>query len=184
MLYASRNFKLRSDHRQTGANPVQTYSVNSLAEQFEIDRGTMVRALKNVLPDAEVTGGRPTYKIATASRALEAHHRSTSSPRTKAPTHNAIDPRLQQLYGAIDQADASMRKLKTLPDRRAAAVARLRPILDETQRMQILVGQETGQEPAFTGLLSDKLYMLALRGLEAPCQWNQDETWAAMSVEE
>jgi hypothetical protein len=101
---------------------VQTYSVNSLAEQLEIDRGTMVRALKNVLPDAEVTSGRPTYKIATAAAALEAHRRCTSIRQTKTPTHNAIDPRLQPFYDAIDRAETAMRKLKTLPARRAAAI--------------------------------------------------------------
>jgi hypothetical protein len=162
---------------------VQTFSTNSLAEQFEIDRGTMVRALKNVLPDAELTPGRPTFKVATAAAALDVHRRSTGGRPNKTPDFDAVDPRLQPFYDAIDRAEAAMRKLKTLPARRAAAIDTLRPILDETQRMQILVGKETGQEPEITGLLSDRLYMLALRGLEAPCQWSQSETWAAMCVE-
>ena len=54
---------------------MQTHSVNSLAEQFEVDRGTMVKALKSVSPDLEKTRGRPTYKISTAARALEAHQK-------------------------------------------------------------------------------------------------------------
>jgi hypothetical protein len=51
--------------------------------------------------------------------------------------------------------------------------------------------QSRGKKPAniiaklgkTAGLVSDKLYMLALRGLEEPCGWTRSETWAAMSVE-
>ena len=58
---------------------MQTYSLNALAESFEIDRSTMVRALKNTQPDAEVTSGRPTWKIASAARALESHRRKAGT---------------------------------------------------------------------------------------------------------
>jgi hypothetical protein len=162
---------------------VQTFSTNSLAEQFEIDRGTMVRALKNVLPDAELTPGRPTFKIATAAAALEVHRRGTAVRHIKKPNVDEIDPRLQQLYDMFDQAEVAMRKIKTLPARRAAAIATLRPLLDETQHMQSLIDKENGGRALETmGLVSDNLYMMALRGLEAPCQWTMSEAWTAMNV--
>jgi hypothetical protein len=166
---------------------MKTYSLNSLAESFEIDRSTMVRALKNTLPDAEVTPGRPTWKISSAASALEQHRRRTGNsvgngdgPRR---SYNPIDPRLQSLYSQLHTAEATLRALPTLAKRRAAAIKSLRPIIDATQRMQQIVGKSNGQDPEIAGLISDDLYMLALRGLEEPCQWTMSETWAAMSVE-
>ena len=129
---------------------MKTYSLNSLAESFEIDRSTMVRALKNTLPDAEVTHGRPTWKIATAARALEQHRGKTgnSAGNSDSASHgyNPIDPKLQSLYLQLDAADATLRALPTLAQRRAAAIESLRPIIDATQRMQRIVGRENHQD--------------------------------------
>ena len=47
--------------------------------------------------------------------------------------------------------------------------------------MELVVGRDRNQDPEITGLYSDNLYMLSLRGLEATCQWTQTETWAAMN---
>jgi hypothetical protein len=166
---------------------MKTYSLNSLAESFEIDRSTMVRALKNTLPDAEVTRGRPTWKIASAARALEQHRRKTGNSADNNDSANQgyspIEARLQSLFSQLHAAEVTLRTLPTLIKRRAFAINSLRPIIDETQRTQQFVGKSNGQDPEFAGLISDKLYMLALRGLEEPCQWTMNETWAAMSVE-
>jgi hypothetical protein len=59
----------------------------------------------------------------------------------------------------------------------------LRPIIDQMQRMFIVVGGLNGEDTSFTGLKSDDLYRLALRGLENPCQWSTNETWTAMNAE-
>jgi hypothetical protein len=165
---------------------MKTYSLNALAEDFEVDRGTMVKALRNVPSDSEITPGRPTWKISTAGRALEAHRRRTGNglADSSSPDFNPIDPKLQSLYSQLDAADATMRTLPTLIERRAFAVKSLRPIIDATQRMQLIVGSANKQDPEVTGLFSDKLYMLSLRGLETPCGWTQSETWDAMSVGE
>ena len=58
---------------------MKTYSTNYLAESFEVDRASATRALRDVAPDLELTTGRPTYKIATFHRALEAHHLKNAS---------------------------------------------------------------------------------------------------------
>src|SRR5712672_1328321 len=160
---------------------MKTYSVNSLAENFEVDRATLVRALKNTAPDAEVTKGRPTYKTSTAARALEAHRQKAGNTGSSGDGYKPIDPRLASLYAMFDQADSAMRKLPTLIKRRTAALNLIRPIIMETQRMQMIVGKENGQDPEITGLFCDKMYMLALRGLEGPCDWSQDETWDAIN---
>jgi hypothetical protein len=168
---------------------VKTHSLNSLSEAFEVDRSTMVKALRDVPGDAENTKGRPTWKTSTAAQALEAHRRKTGNSFGNADSvgsgshYNPVDPRLASLYSQLNTADAALRQLPTLAKRRAAAINSLRPIIDQSQRMLKAVGKASGQDPVFTGLISDKLYLLALRGLEEPCGWTQNETWEAMNVE-
>jgi hypothetical protein len=164
---------------------VKTHSINSLAEQFEIDRGTMVKALRSVPPDAEETPGRPTFKISTASDALAVHRRKTGNgPGRKADEYgyNDPDPKLQRLYTDFDAADKAMRKLPTLAERRAAVIGTIRPIIDATQKMVFTVGEDIGQDPDMTRLVADKLYQLALRGFEEPCKWSHEQTWDAVNT--
>jgi hypothetical protein len=58
---------------------MKTYSTNYLAEAFEVDRASATRALRDVTPDQETTKDRPTYKIATFHRALQAHQTKNAS---------------------------------------------------------------------------------------------------------
>jgi hypothetical protein len=69
-------FKLKATTK--GAQRMETFSLNKLAEQFECDRGTLVKAMRRVRPDLEITKGRPLWKIATAAKALRAHHQKTN----------------------------------------------------------------------------------------------------------
>jgi hypothetical protein len=166
---------------------MRTHTTNHLAEEFECDRSTMARALRNVPPDAEKIPGKPTYKVSTAALALEAHRRRTAkSSGRKADErggYNDPDPRLQRLYDDFDAADKAMRKLPTLAKRRAAVVGTIRPIIDATQKMLFTVGKDIGQDPDMTGFVADKLYLLALRGCESPCSWSHEESWSAMNAD-
>lgn len=58
---------------------MKTYSTNYLAEAFEVDRASATRALRDIAPDQESIKDRPTYKIATFAKALEAHHLKNAS---------------------------------------------------------------------------------------------------------
>ena len=40
---------------------METFPLNNLAEKFEVDRTTMVRAMRGVPPDAVARGNRPKY---------------------------------------------------------------------------------------------------------------------------
>jgi hypothetical protein len=48
---------------------METFPLNNLAEKFEADRSTMVRAMRHVPPDLVKRGNRPTWKVSTAARA-------------------------------------------------------------------------------------------------------------------
>jgi hypothetical protein len=163
---------------------MQTHSINSLAEQFEIDRGTMTRALKNVAADAE-KNGRLSFKISTASKALEAHRRSIGRLPVRPTKHvaasNETDPRLQRHYDAFDSADAAMRVLPTLEARRQAAID-MGPQIAKMDLTQRQISHAEGNDDEITNLRADKLFLLYLRGFEKPCAWSMSEVWAAVDV--
>jgi hypothetical protein len=92
---------------------MQTFSLNALAESFEIDRSTMVRAMRGVAPDLVKSGNRPTWKTATAARALEAHRRKQDGGNSGAgPTHQFAN----QIEAEFETFDAGFTRLKAEPD--------------------------------------------------------------------
>src|SRR5450631_4232503 len=97
---------------------MQTFSVNALAMQFEVDRATMQRALKNTPPDLEV-GKRQSFKVATAAKALEAHRRhvGTSTPGGGGSYANVrINQIADDLERLCREADEGIAQVKSLPD--------------------------------------------------------------------
>jgi hypothetical protein len=156
-------------------HPLQTYSVNALAESFEIDRGTMVKALRNVPPDVEKTKGRPLWKISTASNALEAHRRRMGTSKG-GNNGGAPHPRLEAIFAEYDKAEAAMRALKTLGERRRAARAMV-PMIQHMDRMTRKIGIANGHDDELVHLRADVIYRLCLRGFEAACGWSSDEVW-------
>jgi hypothetical protein len=107
---------------------MQTFALNALAEQFEVDRSTMVRALRPVPPDLVKKGNRPTWKVATAARALEAHRGKSGG---NGDGHGGgISSALQALYDQHERREAAMRALPTLDERREAARAMIQPLLE------------------------------------------------------
>jgi hypothetical protein len=155
---------------------MQTYPLNSLAESFEVDRSTMVRAMRNVQPDLVKRGNRPTWKTSTAARALEAHRRKNDGGGNGG---TGTDPGLAALYARFDQAEAAMRYLPTLDARRAAARI-LAPLVAEIDRAVRAHGRVVGNDVERTDLRADRMYLLACRGLEGPCAWSLDEAFEAM----
>jgi hypothetical protein len=113
---------------------MQTFPLNALAEQFECDRSTMVRAMRDAPADLVKPGNRPTWKVGTAARALEAHRKKAwEEKRQKAeaqrrkhearnggasgPTHLLAD-RLEQGFGEFDASFAKLEAERSLARRR------------------------------------------------------------------
>jgi hypothetical protein len=166
---------------------MQTFSLNSLSESFECDRGTMVKALRDVPPDFEKSKTRPEWKISTASRSLEAHRRTASrvlpGPTEHVTANVEIDPRLQRHYVMFDRADASMRQLKTVEERRKAAIG-MGSQIAQMDALQRQISLENGNDEELTEHRGDRLFFLYLGGFEGPCDWSTAEAWAACDVRE
>jgi hypothetical protein len=163
-----------------------------LSELFEVDRATMLRALRDVPADSETTPGRPLYKVSTGMNALVKHRAATGRTSGRRQQQDVDsggvdaawqDSGLVRLYAELDEADGSMRKLPTLAARRKAAVAMI-PLIARVDQAIRQRGRANGQDADTIDMRSDLLYQLQLRGLEQPCGWTQSETWNAMNSEQ
>jgi hypothetical protein len=98
---------------------MQTFPLNALAEQFEVDRSTMVRAMRNVPADMVKSGNRPTWKTATAARALEAHRRKQNGGNGgTGPTQLALADRIEADFETFDAGFAKLEAELDLERRR------------------------------------------------------------------
>ena len=151
------------------------FSINAAAELLERDRRTIQKSLRHTPPDGkEGRAGR--WRLKTIIDALE----RMQPPRTPA-NNGSSDPRLETVYRQLDAAETEMKKLPTVAKRRLFAVNTLRPIISETLHALDVWGRVIGRDPEYTTLLGDRMFMLALRGWEKPCQWSQSQCWDAMN---
>jgi hypothetical protein len=153
---------------------MKTYSANAIAETFERDRGVVVRALRNTVPDA-VVSGKPQWKIATASRALERHNRANDC-------RNSVqgDGRLCEIADELErlggELDATIAKIKSAPDMdrkqphsRAAVkmIQRLDRLYDEGNELKSKI--EPGSPWAFvTPQITGALFRIVLAAVYGP----------------
>lgn len=162
---------------------MQTYSLNALAESFECDRSTMVRAMRGVPPDETKKGNRPTWKVATAARALEAHHRRGNGNGGGGYSGDGINPAFDMLIEEHFAAEAVMRSLPTLSERREAAPALIERII-ELDKVARKMGIANGQDSELVHLRADQMLRLYARGIEGPCEWTHEVVWTMIAEAE
>jgi hypothetical protein len=93
---------------------METFPLNNLAEQFEVDRGTMLRAMRGVPPDLVKRGNRPTWKIASASKALQAHRRKMDGGNGGNNSYRLA--LVGKIEAAFDELDGQFERLKAEAD--------------------------------------------------------------------
>ena len=95
---------------------MKTFSANSIAEQFEKDRGVVVRALRDTKADA-VVAGKPRWKIATAAKALERHrNRNGGNGGVNVQGRNRLGDIAYELERLLHELDDVIALVKSLPD--------------------------------------------------------------------
>jgi hypothetical protein len=157
--------------------PNATHTAHALSELLETDRSTMIRCLRSVPPDAQ-TGGKPTWKVSTAAKALEAHHRKSEGGNSSGGT----DPALMAMFERLDAAEDAVAKKPTLDKRRQAA-RELAPLIDEMERAVTEHGRRVGIDPELTAERIGHMRLLHARGLEASCSWSFGEALGAITTE-
>jgi hypothetical protein len=159
---------------------MKTFGAFALSDFFEVDRSTIVRALRRTPRDAG-RGDKPAWKVSTAAAALQ-EHRCRNGTGSKGTGHHHSysygepDPALTAAFDRFDATYKSMCALKTLAARRKAAIA-MAPLLAETSNMTRKVGRANGNGAELSDLRADELHRLYVRGFEGPCQWVFDEAW-------
>jgi hypothetical protein len=119
------------------------FSVNRLSVMLDVDRQTLVRALKDTPADAG-TERKPLFRVSTAVAALD-QHRGKPDRRRKANNGGGNNLAMEVLCDRHFEREAAMRALPTLEQRREAARAML-PELIELDRLTRQVGLANGQD--------------------------------------
>jgi hypothetical protein len=99
---------------------MQTFPLNALAEQFEVDRSTMVRAMRGVPPDEVKKGNRPAWRTSTAAKALERHRRKNHGGNGDDSYRLALVDKIEAAFNELNrqferlQAEADLEKRRAL----------------------------------------------------------------------
>jgi hypothetical protein len=95
---------------------METFALNRLAEAFEVDRSTMVRAMRHVPPDLVKPGNRPTWKTSTAARALERHRQKNDGGNGRGLSYPGLPQLIDKIESDFNAFDAGFAKLEAEPD--------------------------------------------------------------------
>jgi hypothetical protein len=90
-------------------------SVNALAELFELDRQTVVRALRGVASDGKERG-QPRYRMKTAVKAIERHSHASNGISASARGPDRLGVIADELEPLHEELDAAIKLVRSLPD--------------------------------------------------------------------
>jgi hypothetical protein len=153
------------------------FSISGASEALSRSRRTITRALAGVKPDTVRSG----LKLWTMQRIIEAVNRNTMAPIL---TSSAVSGDLQELFDQLNDADARMRRMDSLKDRRAFARQTLLPLLHKVDREMRDDGKACGEQDALTQLRCDqhlRVFLLSGLGPDATngCDWTPSQAWDA-----
>jgi hypothetical protein len=147
---------------------MQMFSINRLAEMFERDRSTIVRALRGVPRDGG-SADRPQYTVATTNRALQDHFAAKSSK-------SDVDPTLQAQFDELEAQHDAIQNAPTLAERRKLARSFFR-FLAEVESAMRADGKRSGEDARLTGLRCAEHTRLYVTTSRHALGWNFDEAW-------
>jgi hypothetical protein len=154
---------------------VYEFSVNRLAAMFDVDRQTMVRALKDTPADAG-SERKPLFRVSTAVDAL---HRHTKKPDGRRQTSNGvvagdIGYELQRMFIQLDSLREKIAATATVKERIRLLREKFFPLLAATGRAMREDGDSVNEDDVRLTLrveAHERTQMLTLRHL---VNWNSD----------
>jgi hypothetical protein len=153
---------------------MKLFSAFAAADLLERDRQTVRRALRHVPPDGHERK-QPRWRLKTIVDAVDAHlGRNTS----------ATPPAGSTLQLQFDQFDTGCRNLAMMPDLEARRrdARRLMAVLVELDRAMRADARARREEEMRASLRCDQHFRLAMRNFEQPCDWTQEQCWAALAA--
>jgi hypothetical protein len=150
------------------------FSAFGAADLLERDRQTVRRALRHVPPDG-YERKQPRWRLKTIIDAVDAHlGRNTTSTPSAGST-------LQVMF---DQFDGGCRNLAVMPDLKArrSEAHRLIALLVDLDKVMRADARARREDELRASLRCDQHFRLAMRNFEQPCEWTQEQCWAALAA--
>jgi hypothetical protein len=145
---------------------LKLFSAFGAAQALEKDRQTIERAVRGLAPDG-FERGQPRWRLSRIIEVLNSRY----GKGEKAPM-NAV---LRDLFDRRDDADAAMRVVGALEDRRRFARDKLIPLLRQVDAAMRADGKAGGEPEIATALRVDRHTQLFLAGLGSAttqgCDW-------------
>jgi hypothetical protein len=163
------------------------FSINRLSVMLDVDRQTMVRALKDTPADAG-TERKPLYRVSTAVTALDQHRgkpdrrRKPGNGRTEVLSGTAA-AEAAVAFERYDVAYDAMTKLPTLQARRDAAY-KLQPLAKQMLELMHSRDVECDLHPEHVELKNQAVTLLLVKGLESPCEWSHSQAWGCFNADD
>jgi hypothetical protein len=159
------------------ASSENLFSISAASDAIGRSRRTISRALANVRP-AKIRSGLKLWRMADI---IDAVNRNTEAPLL---TSTSVSGDLQALFDQLNDADAKMRRIGALKERRAFARQTLLPLLREVDAAMRLDGKACGEPEMLTGLRCDqhlRVFLVSGLGPDATggCDWSPSECWDA-----
>ncbi len=144
------------------------------ADWLELDRQTVRRALRHVPPDG-YERKQPRWRMKTIISAVDAHL------GRKNPSRLLDHSSLQALF---DQFDSGSKNLDVLPDLKARRreAHRLIAVLVELDKAMRADARARREDELRASLRCDQHFRVAMRNFEEPCDWTQEQCWAALAA--
>jgi hypothetical protein len=154
------------------------FSINRLASMLDVDRQTMVRALKDTPADAG-TERKPLFRVLTAVEALD-RHRGKPDRRRKPGNGGGgnVDVDLQRSFIRLDDLRDKIEGAEAIEERQRLMRAEFFPLLYATTVAMYEASKRSGEDPDYGGLRIAEHERLQLVTMRHCCGWHSDEVMA------
>jgi hypothetical protein len=149
------------------------FSINRLASMLDVDRQTLVRALKDTPPDAG-SERKPLFRVSTAVGAMD-HHWGKPDRRRKENGGGAVNYDLARMYLRLDDLRDRVEGAETVEERRRLMREQFFGLLAETTAAMRADSKQNGEDERCGGLRIAEHERIQLVTLRHCCEWNSDE---------
>jgi hypothetical protein len=161
------------------------FSVNRLSVMLDVDRQTLVRALKDIPADAG-TERKPLFRVLTAIDALD-QHRARPDRRRKQDNGGNVDVELQRMFIRLEdlrdkiEGDyvagdmVAIESTEIIEGRRRLMREEFFPLLFATTLAMYKDSKRSGEDRDYGGLRIAEHERVQLVTMRHCCGWNSDE---------
>jgi hypothetical protein len=150
------------------------FSLNKLAGMLDVDRATLLRALKDTPADAG-SERKPLFRVSTAIKALD-HHRGKPDRRRKPDNGGGeVTLDLATRFAKLDQLRERVEQAPTIREARRIMRTEFFPTLAETNRAMREHAEMVGEDGRLTGLRVAEHERIQIVTLREPCRWNVEQ---------